>query len=377
MEKAALPPAWALFLMVVCIQVIIVYCDCSNNPCDDNADCTETDGSYTCACRSDYAGDAYGCDSLIVDFEFINGLYGHFTRLENKHENQSVWADQNATFLYFTGEGSWELSNEIGGENLPLAFNSGSLTPVSPNWAYMGPDGPVEDSVGRYPVRCVKSCTSVDTCTIEEPCEDENCTTISDIANGDMGFAGDGFCLPIMEGCTKSCDENATCVSLQIYSNDEIAKRKRRELDDSVYSVCTCDAGFDGDGLNCTIASVETDASTSTTEAAGTTGAGATEAAGTTGAGATEAAGTTGVGTTEAAGTTGAGATEADTTTGSVNTTGSFNTTGANNTSQIAGGSLGSLLNGLFPLGGSGASCAAVSLAPMILLASISHWYNM
>ena len=31
------------------------------NACDENADCNNTIGSYTCSCRSDYYGDGFEC----------------------------------------------------------------------------------------------------------------------------------------------------------------------------------------------------------------------------------------------------------------------------------------------------------------------------
>ena len=32
-----------------------------NNPCDTNAQCTNTDGSYTCSCNAGYTGDGTIC----------------------------------------------------------------------------------------------------------------------------------------------------------------------------------------------------------------------------------------------------------------------------------------------------------------------------
>ena len=37
--------------------------ECTNgsNDCDENADCSNTDGSYTCSCQSGFSGDGMNC----------------------------------------------------------------------------------------------------------------------------------------------------------------------------------------------------------------------------------------------------------------------------------------------------------------------------
>ena len=37
--------------------------ECSSNPCDTNAMCTDVPGSFTCACNSGYSGDGFTCQS--------------------------------------------------------------------------------------------------------------------------------------------------------------------------------------------------------------------------------------------------------------------------------------------------------------------------
>ena len=53
---------------VYCMLIIIVYIsdvdECQNdtmNDCDDNADCFDTEGSFTCTCRDGYSGTGVQC----------------------------------------------------------------------------------------------------------------------------------------------------------------------------------------------------------------------------------------------------------------------------------------------------------------------------
>ncbi|XP_042892824.1 stabilin-2-like [Penaeus japonicus] len=39
-------------------------CLTNNGGCDVNADCTDTDGSYTCTCKTGYTGDGFNCSVL-------------------------------------------------------------------------------------------------------------------------------------------------------------------------------------------------------------------------------------------------------------------------------------------------------------------------
>ena len=41
-------------------------CDSNTNKCDVNADCTDTQGSYSCSCRSGFMGDGINCASTYI-----------------------------------------------------------------------------------------------------------------------------------------------------------------------------------------------------------------------------------------------------------------------------------------------------------------------
>ena len=40
--------------------------------CDINANCTNTDDSYICACKEGYAGDGNSCQGIIIAFDLVN-----------------------------------------------------------------------------------------------------------------------------------------------------------------------------------------------------------------------------------------------------------------------------------------------------------------
>ena len=41
-------------------------CEAGVSQCDENADCTNTEGSFTCGCQVGYTGDGFTCDCKII-----------------------------------------------------------------------------------------------------------------------------------------------------------------------------------------------------------------------------------------------------------------------------------------------------------------------
>ena len=55
---------FAFFAAVsACFSCHIDNNECLSNPCDGNATCTNTDGSFTCACNLGYSGSGLDCAS--------------------------------------------------------------------------------------------------------------------------------------------------------------------------------------------------------------------------------------------------------------------------------------------------------------------------
>ena len=46
---------------ILLIITDIDECSADSSPCDENADCTNTDGSYSCTCKQGFDGDGQSC----------------------------------------------------------------------------------------------------------------------------------------------------------------------------------------------------------------------------------------------------------------------------------------------------------------------------
>ena len=53
-------------------------CKFSASPCDRNAKCVNTEGSFTCKCKQDFAGDGFKCKSTLVDEESFQSTVSHW-----------------------------------------------------------------------------------------------------------------------------------------------------------------------------------------------------------------------------------------------------------------------------------------------------------
>ncbi|XP_019613704.1 PREDICTED: aggrecan core protein-like [Branchiostoma belcheri] len=65
---------------IACTEDKFVVCEadpdeCLTSPCDPNADCTNTIGSFTCECHSDYYGDGFTCQPFCSTGFTMHGGY--------------------------------------------------------------------------------------------------------------------------------------------------------------------------------------------------------------------------------------------------------------------------------------------------------------
>ena len=55
--------------------------ECEMDPCDVNADCTDTSGSFVCTCRHGYTGDGFTCDGTynrVLESDTLTVIVTHF-----------------------------------------------------------------------------------------------------------------------------------------------------------------------------------------------------------------------------------------------------------------------------------------------------------
>ena len=62
--------SFILFSFLICLVSLIDIDECENNsyPCDSNAQCINTIGSFNCTCRTGYIGDGFSCYGLSLLF---------------------------------------------------------------------------------------------------------------------------------------------------------------------------------------------------------------------------------------------------------------------------------------------------------------------
>ena len=44
-------------------------CSGDSSPCDENADCTNSDGSYSCTCKQGFDGDGDSCKGITLEIK--------------------------------------------------------------------------------------------------------------------------------------------------------------------------------------------------------------------------------------------------------------------------------------------------------------------
>ena len=56
---------WKYGILTTLLLLFIDIDECASTPCDKNATCDNTDGSFTCTCNTGYSGDGFDCKGKI------------------------------------------------------------------------------------------------------------------------------------------------------------------------------------------------------------------------------------------------------------------------------------------------------------------------
>ncbi|XP_072028540.1 uncharacterized protein [Amphiura filiformis] len=274
-------------------------CSVSPSPCDVNAFCTNTFGSFTCTCNTGFAGDGFSCTainyclSLPCDNggtcqDFINGyrctcpsgFTGSHCQIDiDECAVSPSPCDVNAFCTNTFGSFTCTCNTGFTGDGF-------SCTPIS--YCMSSPcdnGGTCQDFLNGYSCTCPSGFTGshcqidIDECSISPPPCDANafCTDSfgSFTCTCNTGFAGDGFSCTVINYCLSSpCDNGGTC---QDFINGYrctcpsgfTGSHCQIDIDEcSAFPspcnvnafctntfgsfTCTCNTGFAGDGFSCT-----------------------------------------------------------------------------------------------------------------------------
>jgi hypothetical protein len=205
--------------------VDINECTTGTDNCNDNAECSNTIGSFECECNNGYEGDGVNC--VDID-ECTDGL-------DNCHTEATCT----------NSPGSFECECSEGYEGDGMTCEDVDECTVGTDNCHDNAD--CSNTLGSFTCMCDDGftgdglvCDDIDECTDGL----HNCGTNAECSNTegsftcmcDDGFTGDGMTCEDVDECTigsDNCHDNAVC------SNTEGS------------FTCMCDDGFTGDGMTC------------------------------------------------------------------------------------------------------------------------------
>ncbi|XP_078680017.1 uncharacterized protein LOC144915478 isoform X3 [Branchiostoma floridae x Branchiostoma belcheri] len=252
-----------------CCDVDADECALGTHTCHEHATCTNTPGSYTCACNGGYSGDGYTCSPNDVD-ECAQGTHTCHAAATCTNTPGSFTCACNSGY---TGDGNTctdinecDEGTDSCDEHATCTNTPGSYT-CDCNGGFTG-DG--------------FTCTDNDECTLgTDTCHAAaTCTntpgSYTCACNG--GYTGDGNTCTDIDECTEgtdTCDEHATCTNtpgsytcacIGGYTGDGNTCTDNDECTlgtDTCHAAatctntpgsftCACDSGYSGDGSTCT-----------------------------------------------------------------------------------------------------------------------------
>ncbi|XP_048589519.1 fibulin-2 [Nematostella vectensis] len=201
--------------------------ECQNNPCPLNSICSNTIGSYDCACQPNYVKSGERC-IIAVDYCLkYNYTCSEFAQCFNGPTNHTCACKQG-----YSGNGTYcaDINECTSNFTRHRCHNKATCT----------------NTIGSYDCACVLGytgsgleCVDVNECsTRTHNCHfNSTCTNTvgSYLCACKGGFTGDGVACVDVDECVEGnqCHSNATC-------NNTIGEY-----------TCTCNVGFTGDGYEC------------------------------------------------------------------------------------------------------------------------------
>ncbi|CAH1238375.1 LTBP4 [Branchiostoma lanceolatum] len=210
--------------------------ECADDPCDQQAVCTNTKGSFTCTCNDGYTGDGSTCTARCGQTCDANA------RCRNTDGSNYACVCNDG----FQGNGltCTDIDECVGPDSCHLDHGNCVNTPGSfdcfCNPGYQRTTGALHE------------CVDVDECLSEKnrhPCSlDAHCDNSigSFRCECNSGFEGNGYTCVDVDECalgTHNCDVNANCVNLVLEATDHD--------DDQLGYSCVCKPGYQGDGATC------------------------------------------------------------------------------------------------------------------------------
>ncbi|XP_071482117.1 uncharacterized protein [Diadema antillarum] len=240
-------------------------CDIETDQCDNNADCANTLGSYTCTCRTGYVGDGFVCDEIDECLEQVCDPNADCTNIPGSficnciagYEGDGlVCSDIDECARNVDNcDANAVCTNTLGSFVCVCAagYAGDGVTCENVNECLLGTDqchtrATCEDTDGSYVCACASglagdgiTCEDVDECATGDnlcPADSSTCFNLqgSYECRCVAGYTGSGFTCEDVNECRSNvsvCSVNALCQNTA-----------------GSFS-CQCKAGYAGDGVTC------------------------------------------------------------------------------------------------------------------------------